>query len=189
MKNLKTKVDDLDVSKLKTVPIFLKKLSHVVDIEVVKNTKFNALTTNLDNLEKKIPDATTLIYINQYNTDKQNLEKKLEILIKIILHTSGLVAATVLNTKISEAENKIPDTCSLVTTTVLSTKIGEVESKTLDHIKYITTQETHDLLAEHFAARVKQPNLVSKTNFDNKLISFNRNIFSNKAKYLKVLKN
>ena len=99
------------------------------------------------------------------------------------------MAATVLNTKISEAENKIPDTCSLVTTTVLNTKIGEVESKTLDHIKYITTQETHDLLAENFAARLKQPNLVSKTNFDNKPISFNRNIFSNKAKYLKVLKN
>ena len=24
----------------------------------------------------KIPDATALIHINQYNTDKQNLEKK-----------------------------------------------------------------------------------------------------------------
>ena len=75
LNNLKTKVDDVDVSKLKNVPIFLKKLSHVVDIEVVKNIKFNALTTNLNNLEKKIPDATTSIYKNQYNTDKQNLEK------------------------------------------------------------------------------------------------------------------
>ena len=25
--------------------------------------------------EKKTPDATTLVYINQYNADKQNLEK------------------------------------------------------------------------------------------------------------------
>ena len=33
-------------------------------------------------LEKKIPDTTTLIHINQYNTDKQNLGKKLEVLIK-----------------------------------------------------------------------------------------------------------
>ena len=26
--------------------------------------------------KKKLPDASTLIYINQYNTDKQSLEKK-----------------------------------------------------------------------------------------------------------------
>ena len=32
------------------------------------------------------------------------------------------------------------------------------------------------LLFKNFAARVTQANLVSKTNFDNKLINFNRNI-------------
>ena len=48
--------------------------------EVVKNTKFNTLKTKVNNLEKKIPEATTLIRINQCNTDKQNLEKKLEML-------------------------------------------------------------------------------------------------------------
>ena len=36
--------------------------------------------------------------------------------------TSGLVTATVLNTKISEFENKIPDASSLVATTDLNTK-------------------------------------------------------------------
>ena len=77
MNNLKTKVDDLDVGKLKTVPVDLKKLSDVVANEVVKNTKFNTLKTKVNSLEKKIPDATTLIHINQYNTDKQNLEKKI----------------------------------------------------------------------------------------------------------------
>ena len=44
--------------------------------DVVQNTKFNKVNTKINNLEKKIPDATTLIHINQYNTDKQNLEKK-----------------------------------------------------------------------------------------------------------------
>ena len=39
----------------------------------------NTLKTKLD---RKVPDMTTLIHINQYNTDKQNLEKKLMILIK-----------------------------------------------------------------------------------------------------------
>ena len=76
LNNLKRKVDDLNVGKLKTVPVDLKKLSDVVDNEVVKNTKFNILQTKVNNLEKKIPDATTLIHINQYNTDKQNIEKK-----------------------------------------------------------------------------------------------------------------
>ena len=49
MNNLKTKVDNLDVGKLIIVPVELKKISDVVDIEVVKNTKFNTLRK-----EKKI---------------------------------------------------------------------------------------------------------------------------------------
>ena len=55
----------------------MKKLSNVVDNEVVKNIKCNALNTKLNTLEKKRPDATTLIQINQYNTDKKNLVKKI----------------------------------------------------------------------------------------------------------------
>ena len=80
--NMKTKVDYLDVGKLKTVLVDLKKLSDIVDNEVVKNTKFSTLKTKVNSLEKKIPDATTSIYINQYTTDKQNLEKKLDMLIR-----------------------------------------------------------------------------------------------------------
>ena len=63
LNNLKTKVDELDVGKLKTVPIDLKKLSDAVDNDVVKNTKLDTLKT-VNSLEKKIPDATTLIHIN-----------------------------------------------------------------------------------------------------------------------------
>ena len=77
LNNLKTKVSNLDVGKLKMLPLDLKKLN-VVDKEVVKNTKFHTLKTQLNQLDQKIPDATTLIRINQYNTDKQNLEKKNE---------------------------------------------------------------------------------------------------------------
>ena len=71
LNNLKATVDDLDVSKLSTVPIYLKKLSDAVGNEVGKNTKFNTLKTKVNNLDKKIPDATTLIHINQYNTYKK----------------------------------------------------------------------------------------------------------------------
>ena len=77
LNNLKTKVDDLDAGKSKTVSIDLKILNDVVANEVVKETKFNTLKTKVNSLEKKIPDATTLIHINQYNTDKQNLDKKI----------------------------------------------------------------------------------------------------------------
>ena len=73
----KTKVEDLDVGKLKTVPVDLKKLNDVVDNKVIENAKFNTLKTTVNSLERKIPDATTLIQLNQCNTDKQNLEKKI----------------------------------------------------------------------------------------------------------------
>ena len=59
--NLETKVDDLDVGKLKTVPGDLKILTDVVHNEVVKNTKSNILKTKVNNLETKIPDPTILI--------------------------------------------------------------------------------------------------------------------------------
>ena len=96
------------------------------------------------------------------------------------------MTATVLNTKISEVENKIPNTSSLVTATVLNTKITGVQNKSPDNSKYITTQEFNKLKTENFAARLKQANLVSKTDFDNKLTSFNKRITSNKTKQLEV---
>ena len=77
LNNSKTIVNDLDVGKLKTVPIDFKKVIDGVDNKVVKNTKLGTLKTKVKSLEKKIPDATTLIHINQYNTDFQSLEKKI----------------------------------------------------------------------------------------------------------------
>ena len=54
LKNLNTKVDDLDGGKGKTVSVDLKKLSDLEDNEVVNNTKFNTLKTKVNNLEIKI---------------------------------------------------------------------------------------------------------------------------------------
>ena len=53
----------------------LNKLSNVVN-EVVRNRNFITLKTKVNKLYKKIPDATTLIHVNQYNTDRQNVEIK-----------------------------------------------------------------------------------------------------------------
>ena len=54
LNNLNEKVDDLDFGKLKTVLVHLKKLSDLVDNEVVKNTKSNTLKTIINNLEYKL---------------------------------------------------------------------------------------------------------------------------------------
>ena len=70
--------------------------------DVVKNTKFITLKTKVNSLENKIPDATTLIHINQYNAGKQSLEKKIGDVDKKRPDSSGLVTTTVLNTKISK---------------------------------------------------------------------------------------
>ena len=62
LNHLKTNVDDLDVVKLRTVPVDLKILSDIEDNEVVKNTNFNILKTKVNNLDKKILGTTTLIH-------------------------------------------------------------------------------------------------------------------------------
>ena len=54
------------------------------------------------------------------------------------------------------------------------------------HDKYITTQEFNKLTAQIFAARLKQANLLTKTDFDDKLKSLNQKINSNKTKNLLV---
>ena len=61
-----------------------------------------------------------------------------------------------------------------MTTNTLNTKINEVENKILDHAKYITTSEFNNLTAENFTARLKQANLVTKMDFDNKLTTFKK---------------
>ena len=104
----------------------MENLSDVTANEVVKNIKFNTLKTKVNSFEKKIPDPTTLIHINQYNTNKLNLKKKIGYVHKKIPDTSGLVT-----TKISEVENKIPNTGGLVTTTFWTNKLRKLRIKFL----------------------------------------------------------
>ena len=53
----------------------------------------------------------------------------------------------------------------------------------------ITTPEVKKLTAENFVARLAQANLVTKTDFDNKLSNLNKKINSNKRKHLIVENN
>ena len=55
---------------METIPKDLKKLREVVDREAVKKRLCNTLNTKVNSLQKKIPNAFTLIQTNQYNTKK-----------------------------------------------------------------------------------------------------------------------
>ena len=74
----------------------------------------------------------------------------------------------------------------MVKKTDYNTKLTEIETKLTDHNhgKYITTPEFNKLTAENFAARLNQADLVTKTDFDDKLKSHNHEINSNKTKHL-----
>ena len=69
-----------------------------------------------------------------------------------------------------------------------NTKINEIEKKKTDHNhdKYIITPKFNKLTAENFAAKLAQANLVRKTDFDNKLINFNKKNYTNKTKHALV---
>ena len=55
-----------------------------------------------------------------------------------------------------------------MTTTVLNKKINEVQDKILAHVKYVTTPEFNKLTAWNIVLKLKQANLVTKTNFNKK---------------------
>ena len=99
---------------------------------------------------------------------------------------SGLVTKLAL----TAVANKINEASNLVKKTDYNTKISEIETKRTDHNhdKYITNAEFNEVTTENFAGRLKQANLETKTNFDDKLRSLNQKIDSNKTEHL-VIKN
>ena len=117
----KNLVDHLDVDKLNTVPVDLKKLRDILSKKVAKKAVYNKLYARVKNLEDKIPDATTSTSINQHNTDKQSLDK--------VLDTSGLVTNAILDTKLGKVEDKIPNFSSLLKKTFYNAKISDNEKK------------------------------------------------------------
>ena len=83
MNNLKTKVDDLDVGILKTVCVGLKRLSDLIDNEVVKNkiqhTKDKSKQFKKENYFQVAPLEFTKINTAQI---KKNKGRKLKMLTK-----------------------------------------------------------------------------------------------------------
>ena len=133
-------------------------------------------------------DTSSFVLKIKYQTDKTEVEKKIP-----------NVTDFVKKAKLAELDNKISDVSSLATKTALTAvenkipsinnkeKITEVDNKLNNHNhgKYITTPEFNTLAAV-FNARLAQGNLITKTDFDAKLLSLNRKITRNKTKNLLV---
>ena len=188
----KTEVDKLDTDKLATVPVDLGKLSNVVKNNVVKKTVYDKLVAKVDNI-----DTSNFVLKTNFNTKPTGLENK-------IPNNSGLVKKTDYNTKITEIENKIPSISNLATKAALTTgenkipsitglakkthyntKITDIENilNNHNHYKYVATSEFDTLAANVFNTRLAQANLITKTDFDAKLSSFNKKITANKTKH------
>ena len=90
-------------------------------------------------------------------------------LIKKIPDVSGLVTATVLDTKIKEIDNKIHDLSSLFNKTNYDTKISEIEEK------YFTTFDYNKFTSNILDAKVKQKELVNRSNISNLVKKFELN--------------
>ena len=163
MKLLKTVYDKLvaNVNNIKTSGFVLK-------------TKYD---TDKSELEMKISDTRRLVKKTDYNTITNEIENK-------ISSISGLATSSAL----TAVENKIPDVSSLVKKTDYNLKITEIEKNVTDHDrgKYITTPEFDKFIVEVFDARLAQTNLVTKTDFDIKLMSVNKIINLNKTKQFLV---
>ena len=146
------------------------KVSNIDTSDLVLKTNYNADKTEL---EKQISYATDFVK----NAELTELENK-------IPDVSNLTTKTAL----TAVENKIPSVSNLVKKTDYKTKVTELENKLNNHNhgKYITTPEFNKLAAEVFNARLAQANLITKTGFDAKLLSFNSKTTKNKSKHLLV---
>ena len=101
---------------------------------------------------------------------------------KMIYHVLQLSITT--TSALTAVENKFLVLLIQLKKTDYDAQVSEIENKLSDHThdKYITTPEFNKLAADVFNARFAQANLVTKTDFDNKLSSLNRKIFQIKRR-------
>ena len=148
----------------------IKNISHV------DNSSFE-LKTNLVSLKREVNKLVKNDVVKK--ADYNKLVTKVD-----NMDTNGLLKKTDYNTKTTEIEGKIPDISNLATKATLTTVENKLNNH--DHDKYINTSEFNKLAADIFNARIAQANLITKTDFDAKLLGLNRKITKNKPKHLLV---
>ena len=147
-----------------------------LDVKVNKtDTSGFVLKTKCDadksNLGRKIPNISKLVSKTNYNAKVSEIEGEIP-----------SISGSVINSALTAVKNKISDVTNLVKKTNYDINITEI--KISDHDKYITTSEFNKLTTENFAAKLAQANLVTKTDFDNKLTGFNKRNNSSETKHL-----
>ena len=85
----------------------LRKLSNVVDKNIVKKTVYDKLVIKTNDIDTKIPSKSELVTEKQHNSDKQSLETKIKDVDKKVPNTSGLLKKTDYNTEITEIPSSI----------------------------------------------------------------------------------
>ena len=82
-------------------------------------------------------------------------------------------------------ENKIPNVSGLVNKTNYKTKISELEKNITDHDqdKYITTSGVNTIATNVVNTKITQANLITKTDFDIKVLSIDSKVTGNKWKH------
>ena len=103
--------------------------------------------------------------MTDYNSEITEIESK-------IPSISGLAT----NVALTTVGNKVPNISTLVKKTDYIANINEVEKKLTDHNhdKYVTNSEFKHLAEGVFTARLEHVNLVTKTDFDTKLIGLSK---------------
>ena len=191
---LKTKVDKIDIDKLKTVPADLAKLSNVVKNDVVKITDYN---TKVTSIEIQIAGVTknTLDNLGDITT----LENKIDTVDKKIPDISGLATKTSLtsylktatfNSKVTEVENKIKATDIIAKSA--NTKVNTIRSDLIGYAKkgdvatditaiknvYVTTagltSKLNHLKSQHIATEVTTIDNKTKKNASDTLALENK---------------
>ena len=150
------------------------KVNNIDTIGSVLKTKYK---TDKSDLEKKDHDTSRLVKKLDYNAKITEIEIETPSI-------SGLAT----NASSTAVENKTLDVSSSVKKTDYDTKTCEFEKTLTDHNydEYITIPEFIKLSEEVFDERLKQANVVTKADFDDKRKSQNQKINSSKTKNLLV---
>ena len=113
--SLKTGANKLDVGKLTPVPNDLAQLSNVIKNDVVKKTQYDKSASKANNI-----DTNGFVSRTKYEKGASDLEKKISNIDKKIPDVSSLVRKTNFNAKVAEIEGKIPDVTGFATNSVLT---------------------------------------------------------------------
>ena len=149
LRNLKSKVDKLDVNKLVSVRVDLSKLSDVVKNDVVKKDVFNG---KIKNIEDKIPDITNL-------ATNTNLNVKINEIKNEIPSTTNLATTAALTT----VENKISNVSDLVRKADYDAKISEMENQ------YFTTSDYNKFTNNTLDSKITQKKLINEYDLNEKI--------------------